>query len=90
MRNKTNLELLELYKGEEFKELATKELEKRISKHARAKAGNSHFIIGFIPKTCSEDAILVKRVDGIYRFDDIANTGLIYYTDEQGNIRYMD
>ena len=51
MRNKTNLELLELYKGEEFKELATKELEKRISKHARAKAGNSHFIIGFIPKS---------------------------------------
>ena len=90
MKNKTNLELLELYKNGDSKELVTIELEKRICKHARARAGNAHFLIGFIPATCSEDALLIKRVDGIYRFDDSVNRGLHYNLDEQGNIIYVD
>ena len=88
MKNKTNLELLELYNGE-LRELAKVELEKRVYKYARAKTGNIHLILGFIPKTSKEDEVLVKRFDGIYKITDSANIGLIISRDNNGKIIWI-
>ena len=56
MKNKTNLELMELYSNGDF--LSKKELKSRVAKRARAKTGNIYMIIGFIPKTNKNDKIV--------------------------------
>lgn len=85
-KNKTNKELLKLMEVMMYQDDIKLELKSRITKYAQGKSGNAYMKLFYIPKTNSDDVVIMHRIGGFFNWDDPVNDAIMLLVDDLGRI----